>query len=77
MAEARRFFVRSPDGKGIFGYETREAVSAETTPLFVNKTGFQAEVAFIARTQPALYGLAAILIALAAGWAAAAAFRKA
>ncbi len=51
-------------------------VSAETTPLFVNKTGFQAEVAFIAHTRPALYGLAAILIALATGWAAAAAFRK-
>ncbi|MCH7929466.1 MAG: TIGR02186 family protein [Proteobacteria bacterium] len=52
-------------------------VSAETTPLFINKTGFQAEVAFIARTRPALYGLAAILMALAAGWAAAAVFRKA
>ncbi len=51
-------------------------VSAEATPLFINKTGFQAEVAFIAHTRPALYGLAAILIALAAGWAAAAAFRK-
>ena len=51
-------------------------VSAETTPLFINKTGFQAEVAFIARTRPALYGLAAILMALAAGWLAAAVFRK-
>ena len=51
-------------------------ISAETTPLFINKTGFQAEVAFIARTRPALYGLAAILMALAAGWLAAAVFRK-
>lgn len=51
-------------------------ISAETIPLFVNKTGFQAEVNYWAHAQPALYGLAAILLALFAGWIAAVAFRK-
>ncbi len=61
----------------VFLIRDGEVVSVNATPLRVNKIGFQAEVAFIAHTRPALYGLAAILIALAAGWAAAAAFRKA
>ncbi len=63
-------------GAEIFLIRDGEVVSAETTPLFISKTGFQAEINYAARTQPALYGLAAILIALAAGWAAAVAFRK-
>lgn len=51
-------------------------ISAETIPLYVNKTGFQAEVNYWAHAQPAIYGLAAILLALFAGWIAAVAFRK-
>ena len=51
-------------------------VSSETIPLFVNKTGFQAEVYYWAHAQPAIYGIAAILLALFAGWFAAVAFRK-
>ncbi len=51
-------------------------ISAETSPLFISKTGYQAELGYFARTQPALYGLAAIAIALTAGWGAATAFRK-
>ncbi|MFQ5959070.1 MAG: TIGR02186 family protein, partial [Alphaproteobacteria bacterium] len=60
----------------IFLIRDGEVISAETTPLFIDKTGFQAEINYAARTQPALYGLAAIAIALAAGWGAAAVFRK-
>jgi uncharacterized protein (TIGR02186 family) len=51
-------------------------VSAEQTPLFVNKSGFQWEINHYAHAEPELYGIAAILIALAAGWLAAAVFRK-
>ena len=51
-------------------------ISSETIPLFVNKTGFQAEVNYWAHAQPAIYGLVAILLALFAGWIAAVAFRK-
>ncbi len=51
-------------------------VSAEQTPLFINKSGFQWEVNHYAHAQPELYGIAAILIALAAGWLAAVVFRK-
>lgn len=51
-------------------------VSAEQTPLFVNKSGFQWEINHYAHAQPELYGIAAILIALTAGWLAAVVFRK-
>ncbi|MFP6742917.1 MAG: TIGR02186 family protein [Alphaproteobacteria bacterium] len=51
-------------------------VSAEQTPLFINKSGFQWEIHHYAHAQPELYGMAAILIALFAGWLAAAVFRK-
>ena len=60
----------------IFLIRDGSVVSAETTPLFISKTGYQAEIGYLARTQPALYGLAAITVALFAGWAAAAAFRR-
>ncbi len=53
-----------------------QVVSAETTPLFISKSGFQAEINYFARNQPALYGITAIVVALFAGWLAATAFRK-
>ncbi len=61
----------------VFLIRDGEVVSAETTPLFIQKLGFQNWLDRLAHTQPALYGLAAILLALAAGWAAALVFRKA
>ncbi|WP_420725151.1 TIGR02186 family protein [Hwanghaeella sp. LZ110] len=49
-----------------------QVAAAQTTPLFVNKEGFGAQVYRTAYMQPALYGLAAIFIAgfagLAANW---------
>ncbi len=60
----------------IFLVRDGDEVGAETIPLFINKTGFQAEIHYRARNQPVLYGLSAIIVALAAGWAAALAFRK-
>ena len=52
------------------------AVNAQTTPLLVEKTGLGAEVFLFAHRQSAVYGLFAILIAVAAGWLAAWIFRK-
>jgi len=44
-----------------------EVFSAQTTPLFINKTGVGAEIFRLANTQAGIYGVAAIMIALAAG----------
>jgi uncharacterized protein (TIGR02186 family) len=52
-------------------------VSAQTTPLLISKIGLGAEVYRFAHRYSAFYGIIAILIALAAGWAAGAVFRKA
>lgn len=53
-----------------------EVVSAEITPLVISKVGVGADVYHFAHEQSALYGLAAILVAVAAGWLAGLAFRK-
>ncbi len=53
-----------------------EVVSAQTTPLVVSKIGFSAEIYDIARHRPLAYGVAAVVGAVAAGWAAGAAFRR-
>lgn len=63
-------------GAEVFLIRDGAIVSAETTPLFVSKSGFEAEINYFAHTQPAYYGLAAIVLALAAGWIAALVFRK-
>jgi uncharacterized protein (TIGR02186 family) len=47
------------------------AVHAQTTPLVVSKTGIGADVFLFAHTNSAIYGLLAILVAVAAGWLAA------
>ena len=48
----------------------------ETTSMVVRKTGFEASIYKFAHEYSALYGLFAILIAIAAGYAAAQSFRK-
>ncbi|EKV32228.1 hypothetical protein C882_3292 [Caenispirillum salinarum AK4] len=53
-----------------------EVVSAEITPLVISKVGIGAEIFHFAYTQSVLYGLAAILVAVAAGWLAGLVFRK-
>ncbi len=53
-----------------------QVVSAQTTPLFVNKVGVEAVIFDFAYEQSALYGVIAILIALMAGWLAHIAFRR-
>ena len=46
-----------------------EVVGAQTSKLEIAKMGIEAELFDFALGQPALYGLASILIALTAGWA--------
>jgi len=53
-----------------------EVVGAQTTPLFVNKEGFGAQVYRAAHLYAAFYGIAAVIIAALAGLAANWAFRK-
>lgn len=51
--------------------------SAQTTPLLVSKVGVGAEVFRFAQTSSVLYGIAAVALAVAAGWIAGTIFRKA
>jgi uncharacterized protein (TIGR02186 family) len=60
----------------VFLVRDSQVVSVQTTPLLVSKIGFGADVFDFAHQQAALYGLVAILLATAAGWTAAAAFRR-
>jgi len=52
-------------------------ISAQTTPLLISKVGVGAEVFRFAHEHAILYGIIAIIIALAAGWTAGAVFKKA
>jgi uncharacterized protein (TIGR02186 family) len=61
---------------GVFLLRDGDVVSAQTTPLFVSKIGLGAEIYAFARRQAAIYGGIAIVIAVAAGWLASAAFRQ-
>ncbi|MGC2854842.1 TIGR02186 family protein [Novispirillum sp. DQ9] len=53
-----------------------EVISAEITPLIISKVGIGADIFQFAHQQSALYGIAAIIIAVFAGWLAGVAFRK-
>jgi uncharacterized protein (TIGR02186 family) len=61
---------------GVYLIRDGDVVSAQTTPLVVSKVGFSAEVFEFATREAALYGLASIMLALAAGWSAGAIFRR-
>ena len=52
-------------------------IAAQSTPLFINKLGFEQAIYAFAHELPLLYGLAAVATAVFAGWAASAVFRKA
>lgn len=61
----------------VFLLRDGEVVGAQTTPLAVSKSGFSAAVYEFAVGQPAMYGVAAVTLAAAAGWLAGFAFRRA
>ncbi|MDB5365930.1 MAG: hypothetical protein JWM77_1857 [Rhodospirillales bacterium] len=52
-------------------------VSAQSTPLVVSRVGFSAEIFSFSQQHAATYAACALALAVAAGWAAAAVFRKA
>ena len=60
----------------VFLVRDGNVVSAQSTPLIVGKIGFGAELFDFAHRRPMLYGILAVLIALAAGWLAGALFRR-
>ena len=60
----------------IFLVNEGRVVAAQTTPLFVRKDGLGDNIARLAHEQPLGYGIAAVLIALTAGWTAGFVFRR-
>lgn len=60
----------------VFLIRDGEVVNIKTTPLVVRKAGIGAAVFDFAYQHSALYGIVAVLIALLAGWAAEAVFRR-
>lgn len=61
----------------VFHFKDRQVIGAQQSSLQISKVGMEAEVYDFARESAALYGLAAILIAVTAGWLAGVIFRKA
>ncbi|MCS7266760.1 MAG: TIGR02186 family protein [Geminicoccaceae bacterium] len=68
-----------PGNYQITALEVRDGVvtSAQSSVLSISKVGIEAELSYFARHHSALYGLAAILIAVGAGWGASALFERA
>ncbi|MEE8445914.1 MAG: TIGR02186 family protein [Alphaproteobacteria bacterium] len=60
----------------VFLIRDNAVISAETTPLYVTKTGISAEIFLFAQRHSLLYGFGAVLFALLAGLGANAVFRK-
>lgn len=57
-------------------FRDMDLISAQSSPLFIKKFGIGRRIYDFAHTYPALHGIAAIIIALLAGWIASAIFRK-
>lgn len=57
-------------------FKDGELLGAQSSPLFIKKSGLGRQIYDFAYDYPALYGIAAILLALLAGWIASAIFRK-
>jgi uncharacterized protein (TIGR02186 family) len=60
----------------VYLFREGNAVQAVSTPILVEKVGIGAEVYNFAHQQSALYGLAAIVIAVFSGWLGGVVFRK-
>ena len=57
-------------------HDITDALASHPDAKVLDKSGFERFVALAARRHNFLYGLAAMLISLALGWAAAAVFRR-
>ena len=53
-----------------------KVIAAATKDIQISKSGFERFVALAARRHEFLYGLVAVIMSLALGWAAAAIFRR-
>lgn len=60
----------------VYLFAGRELLAQTSVPLKVSKTGFERQVFEAAHRSPVLYGLTAVLVALAAGWAAGVVVRR-
>lgn len=60
----------------IYSFNDGELRGMQSIPITVDKVGFEAFVHHAAHKYPALYGIAAILVAISLGWTAASLFRK-
>ncbi|MBM3524203.1 MAG: hypothetical protein FJX57_14710 [Alphaproteobacteria bacterium] len=60
----------------VFLVKDGREIGGQTAPMRVKKTGIGATIYDFAHRQAALYGLAAVLVAVLAGWSASAAFRR-
>ena len=60
----------------VYLFRDGEAVQAVSTPMLVEKVGVGAEIYNFAHQQSALYGIAAIVVAVFAGWLGGVIFRK-
>ena len=71
--------ARDPGGLDyqVFQFEDGRVANAQTSALEISKVGLEADLTGYARREPTLYAAASILVAIAAGWAAAALFRRA
>jgi uncharacterized protein (TIGR02186 family) len=78
-----RVVVRLPDNiqRGVYTAETYlvnngQLLAMQSTPIIVQKTGFDAYISDIAHDHAIIYGLTAVAMALFAGWMAGIVFRK-
>jgi len=55
----------------------RQIVTAQSTPLFISKSGVERALFDFANRQPAIYGILAVLLAAFSGWLASVVFRRA
>lgn len=60
----------------VFLVRNRKIISAQATPLFVSKTGIEAQVYNMAHRHSAFYGVMAVVLAIVAGYTANAVMRK-
>jgi uncharacterized protein (TIGR02186 family) len=61
----------------VFELDAGQVVAAQASALVVSKVGLEADLFDLAHRNAAVYGLGSVLIAIIAGWSAAALFRKA
>jgi len=60
----------------VYLFQRGTVVSAQSSPLFIDKTGFERRVYDFAYQRSLAYGISSVLMAIVLGWAASVAFRQ-